>query len=190
MSDLDSTAHMAYLFDDLRAPIVRSALQALQLPAGSRGLDAGCGVGLQALRLAENAGPEGHVTGLDLSLEVLGRARDIAREAGLLDRVSFREGDINSLPFDDDTFDWAWSMDCVGYAPIEPLPLIAELKRVVKPGGTVAILAWSSESLLPGHPALEARLRATSGGVGPLRRRKRAGIPLPAGARLVPRGRP
>ena len=42
-----------------------------------------------------------------------------------------------------------------------------ELKRVVKPGGSVAILAWSSEKLLPGYPRLEARLNATSAGIAP-----------------------
>ncbi len=71
------------------------------------------------------------------------------KKAGLSERISFREGDVNKLPFADETFDWAWSMDCVGYAPIEPLPLVKELARVVKPGGSVAILAWSSEKLLP-----------------------------------------
>jgi demethylmenaquinone methyltransferase/2-methoxy-6-polyprenyl-1,4-benzoquinol methylase len=58
-------------------------------------------------------------------------------------------------------------MDCVGYAPIEPLPLIRELKRVVKPGGKVAVLAWSSQQLLPGYPSLEARINATSAGIAP-----------------------
>jgi hypothetical protein len=55
----------------------------------------------------------------------------------------------------------------VGYAPIEPLPLVRELARVVKPDGGIAILAWSSEKLLPGHPLLEARLSATSSGIAP-----------------------
>jgi demethylmenaquinone methyltransferase/2-methoxy-6-polyprenyl-1,4-benzoquinol methylase len=158
---------MAHWFNDLRAPVFRSAIQALQLPLGSRGLDAGCGVGLQALLLAEAVGPAGHVTGLDLSPELLVRAEEMAEKAGLSERVSFREGDVNDLPFDDDAFDWAWSVDLVGYAPIEPLPLVKELARVVRPGGSVAILAWSSETLLPGHPLLEARLRATSGGLAP-----------------------
>ncbi|MGD8411933.1 MAG: methyltransferase type 11, partial [Desulfobacterales bacterium] len=56
---------------------------------------------------------------------------------------------------------------CVGYAPIEPLPLVKELARVVKPGGSVIILAWSCEKLLPGHPLLEASLNATSAGIAP-----------------------
>jgi demethylmenaquinone methyltransferase/2-methoxy-6-polyprenyl-1,4-benzoquinol methylase len=58
-------------------------------------------------------------------------------------------------------------MDCVGYAPVEPQPIIRELARVVKPGGTIAILAWSSQQLLPGYPALESRINATSAGIAP-----------------------
>ena len=57
------------------------------------------------------------------------------KEAGLSERITFREGDVKELPFDDDSFDWAWSVDCVGYTPIEPLPLVKELARVVKPDG-------------------------------------------------------
>jgi len=167
MTATDNIVQMAYLFNNLRKPILRSALQALRLPLGSRGLDAGCGAGIQAILLAETVGPEGHVTGLDLSPELLVYAKDMVKEAGLAERISFREGDVNKLPFDDDTFDWAWSMDLVGYAPFEPLPALKELSRVVKPGGSVAILAWSSEKLLPGHPLLEARLNATSAGISP-----------------------
>jgi len=166
--DIEYVVQMLHVGNPLLEPVVRSAIQALQLPSGSRGLDAGCGIGLQALLLAEVVEPAGHITGLDLSPELLFFAKDIVKKASLSERVSFREGDVNKLPFDDDTFDWAWSKDCVGYAPTpEPLPLVKELARVVKPGGSVAILAWSSEKLLPGHPLLEARLNATSSGIAP-----------------------
>jgi ubiquinone/menaquinone biosynthesis C-methylase UbiE len=154
----------------LADPTARAAIQALRLPTGSRGLDAGCGIGLQALLLAQAVGPAGHITGLDLSPEHLACAREMVERAGLSDRISFREGDVRHLPFDDDTFDWAWSEDCVAYAPqldLEPVPVLKELKRVVKPGGTVAILSWTSQMLLPGFPVLEARLNATSPGIAP-----------------------
>ena len=50
---------------------------------------------------------------------------------------------------------------------MDPLHLVIEMTRVVRPGGTVALLAWSSETLLPGHPRLAARLRATPAGLAP-----------------------
>ena len=151
----------------LMESMYRAAIKALQLPAGSHGLDAGCGVGLQALLLAEAVGPSGHVTGLDVAPEFLARGAEIIREAGFSERISFQEGSVAKLPFDDNTFDWVWSANCVGYGPWEPMPLLKELVRVVKPGGTMAILAWSSEELLPGYPVLEARLKATSAGIAP-----------------------
>jgi ubiquinone/menaquinone biosynthesis C-methylase UbiE len=163
---------MLRVFHPLRVPILHSAIQTLRLPSGSRGLDAGCGIGLPAFLLAEAVGPTGHVTGLDVSSQFLVCAREITEKAGLSEQISFREGDVNKLPFDNDTFDWAWSVDCVGYAPLEPLPLVKELSRVVKPGGSVAILAWSSEKLLPGYPLLEARLNATSSGIAPFTKGK------------------
>jgi len=98
---------------------------------------------------------------------MLAHGRGIVKEAGLSERISFQEGNVANLPFDDNTFHWVWSTDCVAYGPWEPLPLLKELARVVKPGGIVAIAAWSSEELLPGYPRLEARLGATSAGIAP-----------------------
>lgn len=167
MSDVEDLVRVARVTNRLREPALCSAIEALRLPSGSHGLDAGCGVGHQTLMLTEEIGPAGHVTGIDLSNEILSYADVAAREAELSERVTFQRGDVRALPFDDDRFDWAWSADCVGYGPMEPLPVVRELARVVKPGGTVAILAWSHETLLPGHPALEARLKATSAGIAP-----------------------
>jgi len=153
--------------DPLRAPLIRAAITALELPRASRGLDAGCGIGLQIPLLAEAVGPEGHVTGLDVLPEFLGHAETIARELGLKNRVSLRQGDINNLPFDDATFDWLWSASAAGYGADQPLPLLRQLSRVVKPGGRVALLIYTSQALLPGYPLLEARLNATATGIAP-----------------------
>jgi len=165
--DTDSYMHSLLVANPLRESTLRAAIETLQLPPGSRGLDAGCGIGLQCLLLAEAVGLTGHVTGLDVSTEFLNRGEEIVKEAGLSERISFQEGDVANISFDNNTFDWAWSADCIGYGPWEPLPLLKELERVVKPGGIVAISGWSSENLLPGYPRLEARLRATSGGIAP-----------------------
>jgi ubiquinone/menaquinone biosynthesis C-methylase UbiE len=174
--DTDDYIQKLAVSNPLNKPVIRAAIQALQLSPGSRGLDAGCGIGLQALLLAEAVWPAGHVTGLDISSEFLVCAEGIVEQAGLSEQISFQEGDVRKLPFDDDAFDWAWSANCVGYAPMEPLPLVKELARVVRPGGSVAILAWSSEKLLPGYPVLEARLNATSAGIAPFAKGKRPEI--------------
>jgi len=148
-------------------------VKTLQLPKGSHGLDIGCGVGFQCLLFAEEVGPKGHITGLDISAEMLDYGRELAKEAGLSEQISFQEGDMAKLPFDSNSFDWVCSTDCVGYAPIDPLPLLKEMARVAKPGSIVAIAAWSSEKLLPGYPQLESRLGATTAGIAPFVQGKR-----------------
>ncbi len=173
MTDTDTYIRQLEESNPLREPTLREAIRALHLPAGSRGLDAGCGIGLPALLLAEAVGPAGHVIGLDISAEFLLHAKEIVNKSGLSRQISFQEGDVNKLPFDDDTFDWVWSSDCVGYPTGELLPLLKELARVVKPGGSVAILAWSSQQMLPGYPLLEARLNATCSALIPYVKGKR-----------------
>ena len=151
----------------LREPVLRSAIASLGFPPASRGLDVGCGIGLQSMLLAETVGPGGHVSGVDVLPEFAGYARRIAACSGLCDRTSFQAADMNLLPFEDGTFDWAWSVDCVGYHPSDPLTPLREMQRVVKPGGIVAVLGWSHQMLLPGCPQLEARLNASSSGYAP-----------------------
>ncbi|MFC2027377.1 class I SAM-dependent methyltransferase [Chloroflexota bacterium] len=166
---MDTETYMKCLLavNPVRKSTIRAAIETLQLPSGSIGLDAGCGVGLQCLQLADTVGPEGHVTGIDMTPEFLERGKEMVKDAGFSERISFKEGDVANLPFDDNSFDWVWSSDCVGYGPWEPLPLLQELARVVRPGGIVALAAWSSEKLLPGYPVLEARLGTTSVGLAP-----------------------
>ena len=170
--DTDEYARLLELSNHLRKSVIRRVIQMLQLPKGSRGLDAGCGSGSIALMLSEAVGTNGTVTGLDLSAGLLAIATETARKSGLAERVSFTQGNINQLPFEDDTFDWIWSSDCAGYPAGGSPSLLKEFARVVKPGGVVAILAWSYHQLLPGYPLLEARLNATCWGIAPFSRGK------------------
>jgi demethylmenaquinone methyltransferase/2-methoxy-6-polyprenyl-1,4-benzoquinol methylase len=164
MIDTDAYIRRLEESNPLREPVLRAAIQALRLPVGSRGLDMGCGIGLQAQLLAEAVGPGGHVTGLDVLPELLRYADKIAANAGLADRLSWQQGDMSRLPFADETFDWVWSADCAGYPAGDLLPVLKEMTRVVKPGGSIVILAWSSQQALPGYPMLEARLNALGSG--------------------------
>ena len=155
------------LLDPLREPLFRSLIHSLKLTEGSRGLDIGCGIGSHTLILADAVGESGHVTGIDLSEELLAYAAQRAQEAGFSQRVSFLKCDMNCLAFSDNALDWVWSADCAGYAPGDAASLIKHLAGLVKPGGSVFVLAWSSQQLLPGYPHLEARLNATSAGIAP-----------------------
>ena len=161
MSEADAYIGRLLESNPLREPLLCKVIQDLQLPLGSQGLDAGCGIGLQALLLAEAIGPAGQVTGLDISPELLRYGQEAVKEPGFSERISFREGNVSNLPFEQDAFDWVWSVDCVGYPTGDLDALLKGICRVVKPGGTVAILAWTSQTLLPGYSLLEARLNAT-----------------------------
>jgi demethylmenaquinone methyltransferase/2-methoxy-6-polyprenyl-1,4-benzoquinol methylase len=96
----DTYAQKLYLSDFLREPVIHTAIQTLQLPSGSRGLDAGCGIGSHTLLLAEAVAPDGHVTGLDVKPEFLVLAKETAEKSGLSERVSFQEGDVSKLPLE------------------------------------------------------------------------------------------
>jgi ubiquinone/menaquinone biosynthesis C-methylase UbiE len=165
--NLDAAAKMLDCMEPLRRPMVQAIIAASVLPEGSRGLDVGCGIGLQTLLLAQAAGSNGQVTGMDISTAFLEAARGLAWQADGVERVAFQQGSWNKIPYDKCTFDWVWSMDAAGYAPHEPISTIHELARVIKPGGRLILGYWSAQCLLPGYPALEARLNASPAGIAP-----------------------
>jgi demethylmenaquinone methyltransferase/2-methoxy-6-polyprenyl-1,4-benzoquinol methylase len=167
VSNMKTYATKLHLSDYLREPLVRRIVNTLNIPQGSKGADIGCGIGSNTLILAEAVGKAGSVVGIDLSADLIKEARNRAASSGLSSRVEFKKGDMNALTFSDNSLDWAWSMDCVGYAPGNSVDLLKEIARVVKPGGPVFILAWSSQQLLPGYPQLEVRLNATTAGIAP-----------------------
>ncbi len=143
-------------------PAVRQAMEELSIPIGSRGVDVGCGIGQHTLGLAELVSPHGKVTGLDISPDNLAVARGLIARSPISRRVQLIQGDLLHLPFHDGAFDWAWCADTLWPVAVcdDPVAGIGELARVVRPGGIVAILYWSSQNLLPGYPALEARLNS------------------------------
>lgn len=146
--------------DVIRAPIMRLIIDSLNLPLSSRGLDVGCGIGLQSRLLAEKVGSDGRITGLDLDSKILETAVSLAIKANLGSKIDFRPGSFTDLPFKDQEFDWIWSADCVGYPTGDMEKVLPELLRVVKTCGSVFFVAWSSQQILQGYPLLENRLNA------------------------------
>jgi len=138
---------------------VRQAISAMNLPRGSAGLDAGCGLGTHSFWLAEETGPDGKIIGVDISTENLALAKKSAKESGLSHRVKFLLQDIQRLSIPPHSVDYAWCADTLWPASgMNPLAAIKKCRRAVKPGGRIGVLFWSTQVLLPGYPRLEARL--------------------------------
>jgi demethylmenaquinone methyltransferase/2-methoxy-6-polyprenyl-1,4-benzoquinol methylase len=161
---MSTYATKLHFSDFLREPLIRTIINTLNLPKGSTGIDIGCGIGSNTLLLAEAVGKSGSIVGIDLSEDLLEYAQ---KRAAICPQAVFRKDDMNAILSADNAFDWAWSMDCAGYSSGDAAYLLREIARVVKPGGRIFILAWSSQQLLPGYPGLEARLNATSTGIAP-----------------------
>jgi ubiquinone/menaquinone biosynthesis C-methylase UbiE len=114
------------------------ALAAIQ--PGDEVLDIACGTGLVTFRAAEATGPEGHVVGTDISGEMVECARRRANELRL-DNVSFERSGAEELPVEDNKFDVAICALGLMYVP-DPALAVAEMHRVIKPGGTAAAAVW------------------------------------------------
>jgi phosphatidylethanolamine/phosphatidyl-N-methylethanolamine N-methyltransferase len=110
----------------------REAVAAVNRAPGENVLEVGVGTGLALPMYA----PEKRVTGIDLSAEMLVQARQRADDRGLRNIDSLLEMDAQKTTFADATFDIAVAMFVASVVP-DPRALVAELKRVVKPGGTI-----------------------------------------------------
>jgi SAM-dependent methyltransferase len=112
------------------------------LRAGMNTLDVACGTGNLALIAARQGCT---VQGIDIATNLLLQAHRRAMEEGL--RIHFREADAEALPFADDSFDLAVSMFGVMFTP-QPSVATAELGRVTKPGGQIALANWTLEGFI------------------------------------------
>ncbi len=107
------------------------------LEAGERVLDLGSGAGTDSLVAAQMVGVEGRVTGLDMTPEMLAKARAAASELGVAN-VEFVEGEAERLPFADASFDVVVSNGVIDLIPDKDA-VFAELFRVLVPGGRMQI---------------------------------------------------
>ncbi len=106
-------------------------------PAGSRVLEAGCGVGAQTITLAKNS-PKAAITALDISEVSISQARERIENAGITN-VRFQQGDIFHLPFEAESFDHVFVCFVLEHL-LNPVEALVSLKKVIKPGGTITVI--------------------------------------------------
>src|SRR6266545_2905559 len=108
-----------------------------ELEPEERVLDLGCGAGTDTLIAAQMVGPKGHVTGIDMTPEMLAKAQSAAAELGMTN-VDFVETEAEKLPFEDETFDVVISNGVIDLVP-DKEAVFSEIFRVLKPGGRIQI---------------------------------------------------
>ena len=126
----------------LTAQLKRAMLELCPVGAGDRVLDVGCGVGHEAIRLAQRAGSPGRVVGVDASPPMIAQARQRAREEPL--PAQFDVGDAHHLAFPDGAFDLCRTERVVRYLR-RPETALREMARVVRPGGWVLAQDFDSD---------------------------------------------
>ena len=128
------------------------------LHRGSSILDVGCGPGTITVDLAERVAP-GAVIGVDPSVDVIAAARVLAAEASPDARVEFEVGDVTRLRWGDDSFDVVHAHQVLQHL-IDPVAALAEMRRVCRPGGIVAVRDsdYAAMTWFPAAPALDAWL--------------------------------
>lgn len=114
----------------------RKLVEWLGIPAGLKWLDVGCGTGAFTSVILEACAPKS-IVGIDaMETQLVGAKSRVTDE-----RVDFRVGDAQALPFDDDAFDAAASALVLNFVP-DHKKMVTEMKRVVRPSGTVAVYVW------------------------------------------------
>ena len=123
------------------------ARRAVAMTGHGEAADLGCGPGQLAIELARRA-PGLYVTGIDLSDEMLAQGQDNARRAGVADRVSFRQGAAQQIPFPDASLDLVVSTLSLHHWS-DPVAVLDEIARVLRPGGSFLIFDLRRDMAAP-----------------------------------------
>lgn len=124
-------------------PVARAGLQ-----PGEHVLDVGCGGGIDTVLSARAAGPTGRVVGLDLLPEMCERTRLATDLAGVGEWCAVRQGEMEAIPLDDASVDVVVSNGVINLSPRKSRAL-AEIARVLRPGGRLCVSDLTVEDDLP-----------------------------------------
>jgi len=139
----------------------KSFVDRMGIKPGARVLDVACGTGNTAIPAAKSGAK---VTGVDIATNLLAQAKQRAANEKL--NIRFEEGDAEELPYADESFDVVISMFGAMFAP-RPERVAAELARVCKPGGLIAMANWTPQGFVGKTGQVTAKLVPPPPGVPP-----------------------
>ena len=118
------------------------------LQPGEIVLDVGCGAGIDTILAARAVGPTGRAIGLDLLEEMCERARGHAQDAGVVEWTEFVRGEMEDIPLPDASVDVVISNGVINLSPRKSR-VLAEIRRVLRPGGRLSIADLTVNDELP-----------------------------------------
>ena len=148
--------------------MVQRVMEAVHPRPGEVILDVGCGSGVLDRWLARSTAQANRIIGVDRNRYLLREAMALAMQEGVADMIAFQEGDAEALPFPDNHVDVAVSYTVLEEGDADRM--LAEMVRVTKPGGRVAVMVRAMDIPwvvnLPLRPALKAKAQIPGGFVG------------------------
>ncbi len=163
-------------------------IQDLGLKSGLRVLDIGCGRGRVAAHVARTSGA--HVTGINIDDEQINHAKVHAKRTHLDQLTHFQKGDMNELPFPfkEETFDAVYHVQAFSYSR-DLNKLMREIHRILKPGGRVSSLDWTTLDKYnphdPEHVSIVESIKPLLGAVGTPSKEEYLGAFRQAGFKII-----
>jgi demethylmenaquinone methyltransferase/2-methoxy-6-polyprenyl-1,4-benzoquinol methylase len=125
----------------------REAIQSADIHPEDRVLEVACGTGRATIELASRLGVNGKLNALDLSEAMLGHAQRKVTEFGLLDKVEFKIGSAQVLPYPDQAFDVLYNSYMFDLIAVNQFkPILEEFTRVLKPRGKMILVNMSKDT--------------------------------------------
>jgi ubiquinone/menaquinone biosynthesis C-methylase UbiE len=137
--------------DEGYARLSQAYLPRLPVAQARRILALGCGTGIEARALRRLTKPDTSIVGLDHSPVLIDNARRLTADEGLSDNVTYEVGDAHHTPYDDGEFDIVTLHTLISHVE-DPGQVLREARRIVRPGGTIAVFDGDYASLTFAYP--------------------------------------